>query len=496
MLEIREWIRTCSLPRRPWLILGKGPSFTHHRRVDLSQFNLLSLNHAVRELKVDVAHIIDADVVKDCEASLLRNCRWLIIPRRPHVRCAPGPSLEDLVQQSPALRELDAQGRLVWYNLSSSPPQGDSPVIRARYFSAEAALRLLALTGARQVRTLGVDGGRGYSPAFKDLEQTTLLANGQPSFDLQQAELQRIVREALIDFAPLVEPLRIFVGTDDSQMVAARVLEHSLRKHATRHVEFVPMNGLTTPVPRNARNRPRTGFSFHRFLIPKLCGFRGRALYLDADMQVFADAAELCDIPFGRQKVLCTFQERRPGAWEHDQHFQPGRQLSVMLLDCSRLDWDIDDIVRGLDRGRYDYRRLMFDLCLVPPEEIGDRIPPAWNCLEWFDAQTTKLLHYTVVPTQPWKNGANPLCAIWEAAFREALEAGALPPELVTQSVRAGFVKPSLADSLPEQSAVRRRIDRVQHRLRLFSRTWGGRLKRVAADPGLLFRRTRNGNKT
>ncbi len=46
-------------------------------------------------------------------------------------------------------------------------------------------------------RSLGIDGGRGYSPAFDDLEGTTMLANTQPSFDVQFEELETIcVREA------------------------------------------------------------------------------------------------------------------------------------------------------------------------------------------------------------------------------------------------------------------------------------------------------------
>ena len=103
-----------------------------------------------------------------------------------------------------------------------------------------------------------------------------------------------------------------------------------------------------------------------------------------------------------------------PKAWKRQESFfQPGRQMSVMLLDCSRLDWDVEQIIRGLVEGRYTYRQLMFDLCVVRPEEIADRIPPEWNCLECYEPGRTKLLHYTVVPTQPWKNDENPLCPIW-----------------------------------------------------------------------------------
>ena len=47
-------------------------------------------------------------------------------------------------------------------------------------------------------------------------------------------------------------------------------------------------------------------------MIPERCGYRGRALYLDADMVVFGDVAELADLPFGDHAVLCSARPSRP----------------------------------------------------------------------------------------------------------------------------------------------------------------------------------------
>ena len=55
-----------------------------------------------------------------------------------------------------------------------------------------------------------------------------------------------------------------------------------------------------------------------------------------------------------------------------------------MLLDCERLPWRVEDVVRGLDEGRYRYANLMFEMCLVAPDEIGDDLPTAWNHLETY----------------------------------------------------------------------------------------------------------------
>jgi lipopolysaccharide biosynthesis glycosyltransferase len=179
-------------------------------------------------------------------------------------------------------------------------------------------------------------------------------------------------------------------------------------------------------------------------MIPQLAGYEGRAVYLDCDMQVFADLAELWAIPFDEQTVLCTYQPEPPERWKGNKNFKPGRHLAVMMLDCSRLQWDVHDVVRGLDEDRYGYTELMSDLAIVPEEQIEERIPVEWNSLEHYEPGRTKLVHYTQVPTQPWKNGENPLREVWLEAFREALAASALDPEVVVRGIEGGHIDPAL----------------------------------------------------
>ena len=207
------------------------------------------------------------------------------------------------------------------------------------------------------------------------------------------------------------------------------------------------------PEPEDPVNRARTGFSFYRFLIPKLCNFEGRALYLDSDMQVFADMAELWEIPFDGDTVLCTYQPEPPAQWKDDPNFKPVRHLAVMMLDCSRLQWNIDEIIGGLDEGRYDYKQLMSDLCIVAEEQISERIPVEWNSLEHYEPGVTKLVHYTVVPTQPWKTDGNPLGAPLDRGVPRCSRGGCDRPKLVRRSVAAGHIKESLLAELPETDA-------------------------------------------
>ncbi len=276
--------------------------------------------------------------------------------------------------------------------------------------------------------------------------------------------------------------MRIYCGTDASQDVPTRVLEWSFRKHASGPIEFHPMRDLAIPAPRDPANRPRTAFSFFRFCIPKLAGYSGRALYVDADMQVFGDVAPLWRLPFGAQPVLCTVQSEAPPHWKGHAFFRPGRQFSVMLLDCSRLDWEIGEIVRRLDDGRLDYHALLHDCGLVAHDAIGETLPSTWNHLDHYEPGETRLTHYTVVSTQPWKNDKNHLVPMWMRGFAEAVQDGAVERDLVERAVSAGHVKPRLLRAFDrakagdlEDSVFAKAYVRMRQALRGAGRTkWAG----------------------
>lgn len=241
-----------ALAGKPWLVLGKGPTFKQLTAAHLAAHHTFALNHVVREVAVDVAHAIDADVVQACGEALATNCRWLLMPRVPHAGDRPGThKLEDWFVELPELWELERQGRLVWYNCSTAKPHPGSPVVEVQYFSSEAAFGVLGRLGARSIRTLGVDGGRQYSAAFADLAGSTLLRNGQTLFDRQFERLRAIARQHGIDWRPLAPPLAVAVRTTPDTALAGRVFEHTLRRHASRQVEVAWLDA-TAPAPDGA----------------------------------------------------------------------------------------------------------------------------------------------------------------------------------------------------------------------------------------------------
>jgi lipopolysaccharide biosynthesis glycosyltransferase len=245
------------------------------------------------------------------------------------------------------------------------------------------------------------------------------------------------------------DKVRVYVGADRSQALAVSVLEHSIKRHASLEVELIPMLDVPIRQPKDPKNSSRTGFSFSRFCIPKLAGYKGKAIYLDADMLVFKDIRPLWEIPFDGAKVIIQREVKHEEETVKKEGAPTRRrkQCSVMLLDCERLDWDIDRIIDGLDDGRYDYETLLYDLAILDDREIKWGIPFEWNSLEYYD-ETTSLIHYTDMYTQPWVSCKNKNGHLWLNEVRLMLQRGILKTEEIEEEVKLGYLRPSLVKDL------------------------------------------------
>ena len=204
MKDLTEWWQEISGTDRRWLILGKGPSFERRNDYDIHSFSTIAINHVVRELRVDVTSAVNYDILRDCGDAIYENSRFLLMPRYPH--SIPGDAdllLESYFQTYPLLRRMSLEGRLIWYNLSSDPFYPGAPVVENSGFSVCILFNLLAMLGARHVRTLGIDGGLSYASSFADLEGRTRLANGMATYDNQFSDMMRTVKRYGLDYAPL-----------------------------------------------------------------------------------------------------------------------------------------------------------------------------------------------------------------------------------------------------------------------------------------------------
>jgi hypothetical protein len=230
------------------------------------------------------------------------------------------------------------------------------------------------------------------------------------------------------------DTISIYVGCMPSHHLPVQVLLWSVLRHTRRRVAFhrIHEHAAAFDPPRDSRNRPGTAFSFQRFMVPQLAGYRGRALYLDSDQIVFADVGGVFDRPMRGQAVLPTDTDN---LWLK----RPQLRSSVMLLDCSRLDWDVRRLVADLDAGRTSYSQL-FSL-----PQYRHCLPARWNSPDRYWPGWTALLHFSATSKPPWLHHRHPLAKLWFRYLFQALDAGHIGPSEIAESVERGFVRPSLA---------------------------------------------------
>ncbi len=460
MKSFHQWVKeNPEFLEKPWLLLGKGPSYSSCDQINANAYYTIGLNHVVQDRPVDLAHCIDIEVLEHCSDTLSTNAGYLVMPWVPHVkgkrgllrRTYFGPdnlTLEDYCDTYPVLREMADQHRLLWYNLASSPRglfRAGYPSIDAGGFSASAVINLLSSVGVREIRTLGIDGGNRYSHSFEHLKKTTLLPTRHQSFDVQFKAIAKTLFENHINLEPLnmESPIRIYVGTQPEQELATRVLEYSIKKSTSMAVVVEPLYkaieeaDIRIPQPKRKSQRGKTPFSFQRFAIPMLKGFSGRAIYLDSDMQVFRDIREVWSLPFEDAQILSVNETSAGGR-------RP--QFSVMLIDCEALRWNPTKLIEGLDEGRWSYDDLMYKMVAAP--NISASIPGYWNELERYNETQTGLTHYTEMNTQPWLNSRNLLGKIWCRDLFQAIEDQFIDSEMITDHIQRGWVRPSLGYQL------------------------------------------------
>lgn len=193
------------------------------------------------------------------------------------------------------------------------------------------------------------------------------------------------------------DPIRVFIGVDPRQPVGLSVLQHSIVWRSSRPVVIQPLILGQLPI----RRRGLTEFTFSRFLVPWLCDFKGSAIFMDADILVRGDIAELIDCAQPLAYSVQVMQEQPRFEWP-----------SVMLfnnISCTTLTPEYID----------DTKNNLFDLAWA--KSVGP-LPKEWNhCVGYAEGVEPKLLHYTQgLPVWPETRGNFPEDQLWLDEHRRA----------------------------------------------------------------------------
>lgn len=173
-----------------------------------------------------------------------------------------------------------------------------------------------------------------------------------------------------------MKPLRLFIGYDPRQPIAYTVAAHSAFMNCSMPLAITPLVLKTLPMER----RGLTEFTFSRYLVPYLCGYEGHALFIDSDMLVRGDLAEL---PWDHESTVAWVDHG--AAALHPERSLAFERSSVMLFNCNKC---CELTPEFIDRGK--------------PESLGwvqslRKLDPAWNHLVGYDRPRTdaKIVHFT-----------------------------------------------------------------------------------------------------
>jgi hypothetical protein len=91
-----------------------------------------------------------------------------------------------------------------------------------------------------------------------------------------------------------MERIKIFIGYDPREAAAFHTLIQSIMDKATIPFDIIPLDIRNLPMyKREIDTRQSNEFSFTRFLVPYLSNYKGISIYLDCDMMLRTDIAEV-----------------------------------------------------------------------------------------------------------------------------------------------------------------------------------------------------------
>jgi len=196
--------------------------------------------------------------------------------------------------------------------------------------------------------------------------------------------------------------MKVFVGYDTREDIAYQVCKHSIETKSPdadvrplKQQELRDAGWYTRPIDKLAS----TEFTFTRFLIPELCNFKGWAVFMDSDMILTTDIAELFAQADDKYAVMCVQHDYKVTETTkmdgQKQTIYPRKNWSsVMLFNCAhpsnaKLTMDLvnDPEINGAYLHRFSW---------LKDEEIGE-LDHTWNYLVgvYDDIDTPNLIHYT-----------------------------------------------------------------------------------------------------
>jgi len=190
----------------------------------------------------------------------------------------------------------------------------------------------------------------------------------------------------------------IFIGYDPREAIAYHTCVNSIIRHSSQPVSITPLalNNLTDYDEKHTDGSNH--FIYSRFLVPHLMGYKGWAIFMDGDMVVKDDIAQLWDLRQPDKDVMVVkhdYKTKRTTKYlgSKNEDYPRKNWSSVILWNCgtnANLELTAERVQQS--PGSYLHR-----FSWIKDERIGE-LPAEWNWLpdEYGENSDAKLLHYTL----------------------------------------------------------------------------------------------------
>jgi len=195
-----------------------------------------------------------------------------------------------------------------------------------------------------------------------------------------------------------MKPIPVFVGYDPREAIAYHTCVNSIIRNSSQPVAIVPVALNLFRDYAETHTDGSNHFIYTRFLVPYLMDYQGWAIFIDGDMIVRGDIAELWDMKDYTKDALVVKHDYQTRMTEKylgnvNQNYPRKNWSSVILWNCNAIRNRIltPEFVQQ-STGAYLHRFSWLD-----DQRIGE-LPVEWN---WLDVEyeynpLAKLVHYTL----------------------------------------------------------------------------------------------------
>jgi lipopolysaccharide biosynthesis glycosyltransferase len=195
-----------------------------------------------------------------------------------------------------------------------------------------------------------------------------------------------------------MKTIPVYIGYDPRERAAYHACSESIISNSSLPVSITP---VYLPQLKNYVESHTDGsnqFIYSRFLVPWMSGYSGWAIFLDGDMVVKGDIAELWEQKDQWQAVQVVkhdYKTKHPGKYlgNKNEDYPRKNWSSVMLINCQHFAWrQLTPEFVSKATGEFLHR-----FQFIPDDKIGE-LGPEWNWLveEYEHNDQAKLLHYTI----------------------------------------------------------------------------------------------------